>query len=104
VLGELEEAYKPAEVELGAAQAIEFTRRQEILNERVMKILGLTDDDWEAKSFLFRVVGGSPILTALRALAPNPNAHLVSAEARASDLLELAAKLQAEIEAGKEIL
>jgi hypothetical protein len=96
-LGMLEEAYGPAEVELSAAQSLELTRRQELLLERAKGLLGLTAEDWEAEGFLFRAVGGSPFLTALRACTPNQNAHLVSVEQRASDLIELADKLQAEI-------
>src|SRR5258708_33026921 len=90
MLGELEEAYPAAETEVSAAQAIEFTRRQELLTAQITGILGLSADDWEAAGFLFRAVGGSPLLTAIRALAPNPNAHMVSIEQRASQLLEVA--------------
>lgn len=97
----LEEAYKPAEVEVSLAQSLELSRRQELLAQRVKGVLGLTSEDWEAEGFVFRAVGGSPFLTALRALAPNPNAHLVSIEQRAAQLIEQAAKLQAEI--GKEV-
>ncbi len=101
VLGELEEAYKPAEVEVSLAQSLELSRRQELLAQRVKGVLGLTSEDWEAEGFVFRAVGSSPFLTALRALAPNPNAHLVSIEQRAAQLIEQAAKLQVEI--GREI-
>jgi hypothetical protein len=76
-LSALEEAYKPAEVEVSLAQSLELSRRQELLAQRVKGVLGLTSEDWEAEGFVFRAVGGSPFLTALRALAPNPNAHLV---------------------------
>jgi hypothetical protein len=98
LLGEFEERYKPAELELSAAQSIELTRRQEILSERVMGVLGLTSEDWEAESYVSRAVAVSPFLTALRACSPNQNAFsTISIEQKANELLGLAAKLAAEI-------
>jgi outer membrane murein-binding lipoprotein Lpp len=101
MLAEFEESYKPAEVELSTAQSLELTRRQEVLFERANAVLALTSEDWEAKSFLFRAVGGSPLLAAIRACSPNPNAHSVSIEQRAEELLAKFEGLEAEI--GKEI-
>jgi hypothetical protein len=51
----------------------------------------------EAEGFVLRAVGGSPFLAEVRACGPNANALSVSIEQRANDLLEQAAKLQAEI-------
>jgi hypothetical protein len=98
VLGEFEGAYKPAETELSAAQSLEFTRRQEVLYERVMGVLGLTSEDWQAVNGIELAVLSSPFLTALRACSPNPNALSVSIEQRANDLIEQADKLRAELE------
>jgi hypothetical protein len=50
MLGEFEEAYKPAETELSAAQTIELSRRQEILNERVKGVLGLRSEHWKRRA------------------------------------------------------
>src|SRR6266446_102029 len=97
MLGEFEGAYEPAEAELSMAQSLEVTRRREVLHERVLGVLGLTSEDWEAENFVPRAVLASPFLKALQACSPNPNAHLVSIEQRANDLLAQAAKLQAEI-------
>jgi hypothetical protein len=98
LLGEFEELYKPAELELSAAQAIELTRRQEILSERVMAVLGLSSEHWEAESYVSRAVSASPFLTAIRACSPNTNAFSpISIEQKANELVAQAAKLQNEL-------
>jgi hypothetical protein len=98
VLGELEEAYPAAETEVSAAQALEYTRRQEVLIGQVRAVLALTPEQWEADNSIFQAVSVSPFLTVLRACGPNGNAGSTSAELKAQQLLELSDKLQSEIE------
>ncbi len=101
-LAALEATIGPATGELSAAVTLELSRRQELLLERVVKVLGLTDSDWEAKSFIFRPVDASPLLRVIGTCTPAQNAFSpISVEAKASDLLQKFERLEAEL--GKSI-